>query len=80
MFILINTMFLAIIYVILIAFMLSKPGSAFGKDNDDDIGRGGDGGWDGSDGRPPLDLPPGVYILPPDADDPSIRRSEKMLI
>jgi len=68
-------MFLAVVYVVLIAFMLSKPGSAFDNNADDDTdGKGGDGGWDDSDDLPPLDLPPGVFILPPDQEDPSIRK------
>ncbi|MEM1134570.1 MAG: hypothetical protein AAGI07_01935 [Bacteroidota bacterium] len=79
MFVLFNAMFLAIVYVALIAFMLSKPGIS-GHDNSDDSGndRGGDGGWDGIDDLPPLDLPPGVFVLPPDKDDPSrIRKLEE---
>jgi hypothetical protein len=84
MFILINTLFLAIIYIILIAFMLSRQNSEFGGDGDDnDNGRGGDGGWDDSGGHPPIDLPPGVFFLPPDADDPSkrhVRKEEEILV
>ncbi len=75
MFIFLNTMFLAVVYVLLIAFMLSKPGSETDGGADDDTdGRGGDGGWDDSDDLPPLDLPPGIFILPPDQDDPSLAK------
>lgn len=48
----------------------------FGADDQD---MGGDGGWDGSDEDPPLDLPPGVFVLPPDADDPSVKHTDREL-
>lgn len=66
----INTFFLLGLYIVLIAFIMTQVG---GKSNNDDEDDNNGGGWDASDDIPPLDLPPGVYLLPPDADDPSRR-------
>ncbi len=73
-----NLFFLVLIYIILIAYMLNQhfQSKGFGSDDQD---LGGDGGWDGSGDDPLLDLPPGVFVLPPDADDPSVRRHDKEL-
>ncbi len=73
----INTMLLLCVYVVLIAFIMTQMGGNPNKDDEDD---NNGGGWDNIDDLPPLDLPPGVFVLPPDADDPSLRNiSEKDL-
>jgi cbb3-type cytochrome oxidase subunit 3 len=36
------------------------------EDDDEDEGDGG-GGWEGFDWDAPLDLPPGVYVAPPES-------------
>ncbi len=73
-----NLFFLVLVYIILIAYMLNQHfhSNDFGSDDQDS---GGDGGWDSSDEDPPLDLPPGVFLLAPDEEDPSVRHVEKEL-
>ncbi|MEN7550333.1 hypothetical protein AAG747_20610 [Rapidithrix thailandica] len=67
-----NTMLFAMIYLVIIGFLLSQTIAKPRNNRDNNDGdQGGDGGWDNSDDVPPLDLPPGVYILPPDVEDPS---------
>ncbi|NLR91129.1 MULTISPECIES: hypothetical protein [Flammeovirga] len=43
--------------------------SSFNSNDDDD----NNGGWPVSPNEPDLDLPPGIFILPPGAPDPSKR-------
>jgi hypothetical protein len=76
-----NTLFLVMLYMVLIVLVVTHVNNRSnrkggGRNNDND--NSGDGGWDNSDTTPPLDLPPGVFILPPDERDPSltIRRRE----
>ncbi len=73
-----NAFFLALVFFVFVAYLASEflQSGGFGSDDSDS---GNDGGWEGYDGDPPLDLPPGVFILPPDADDPSVRRPEQEL-
>ncbi|MEH0157605.1 hypothetical protein V6R21_26165 [Limibacter armeniacum] len=43
------------------------------RDEDDD---NNGGGWDNPSDEPKIDLPPGVFILPPDKPDPSRKRKK----
>lgn len=52
----------------------SSKGSSFGNDDDDN------GGWPTAPKEPDLDLPPGIFILPPNAPDPSNREKEVKLV
>lgn len=72
-------MFLVLVYIVLITIMLTQITLRLrGRGDDNDSGDpGGDGGWGNQDDVPPIDLPPGVYFLPPDAEDPSLRRMTK---
>jgi hypothetical protein len=54
-------------------FLLARP---FGKQQDGNSNNDSDGGDSTPDAPPVLDLPPGVYILPPGAPDPSQRHRE----
>ncbi|MBX2842047.1 MAG: hypothetical protein KTR26_09755 [Flammeovirgaceae bacterium] len=84
MYIIFNAMFLAMVYLALIAFMLAKPANSNGiNPKDDSDNDRGDGGWDDSDDNPPpFDLPPGIFILKPDEDDPSLLKKveEEILV
>ncbi|MBB6459993.1 hypothetical protein [Flammeovirga kamogawensis] len=56
--------------------IIDKPGSStFDADDDDN-----NGGWPQEPKDPDLDLPPGVFILPPEAPDPSQRNKDLQLI
>jgi hypothetical protein len=44
---------------------LTSSGAQDDDDNDDGSDNGGDG-WESSDWDAPLDLPPGVFVLPPE--------------
>ncbi len=71
MFTMMNMLILTFVYVAVIAVMLSFQRWS-GRDGGDG-GNGGDGGWEGPDDSPSIDLPPGVFILPPDEADPSVQ-------
>ncbi|PWJ41868.1 hypothetical protein [Sediminitomix flava] len=73
-----NITIFVLIYVFLIVLMIYYVKSSYHRDStrDDDDGSGNGGGWDAPIDEPEIDLPPGVYILPPDQDDPSSRHSK----
>ena len=71
MLLLVNALFFILAYVITVAYIISR--TDFGRGSSDDGNDSGDGGWNDPPKDPPFDLPPGVFILPPDADDPSLK-------
>lgn len=71
----IHVLCLIAIYLTLVIVVMSYFGPKRLKEEDgDDDGGGGGGGWDLPKDIPPIDLPPGIYVLPEDADDPSLVR------
>ncbi|WP_157491350.1 hypothetical protein [Flammeovirga sp. SJP92] len=53
----------------------SSRGSSFGNDDDDN-----NGGWPTAPKEPDLDLPPGIFILPPNAPDPSKKDAQEVTL
>ncbi|MBD0403565.1 MULTISPECIES: hypothetical protein [unclassified Flammeovirga] len=53
----------------------SSRGSSFGNDDDDN-----NGGWPTTPKEPDLDLPPGIFILPPNAPDPSKKEPQEVTL
>ncbi|ANQ49495.1 hypothetical protein KMW28_05415 [Flammeovirga yaeyamensis] len=47
--------------------------------NNDDDDNDNNGGWPVSPNDPDLDLPPGIFILPPGAPDPS-KKDQQLLV
>lgn len=74
----INIICLVAIYAVLIILMLTyfknNLKNNFKRDEDDD---NNGGGWDAPVDEPTIDLPPGVFILPPDQPDPSLSKKYK---
>ncbi len=59
------------VLVVLVVNHLQNYRKRSANNSPDSDGGSGDGGWDNDDDLNPLDLPPGVYVLPPGHPDPS---------
>ena len=81
-----NAVFVVVIYTSLVTLLVVHINKKIhGKSDGPDKGNGSsgdggnDGGWENADKTPPLDLPPGVFILPPDAPDPSAKKKDQLV-
>ena len=74
--IVLKVLLVMLVYGIIFYFIIKKRKLNFfsSNRNDKDNNNNDDGGEMKPDDFPTLDLPPGVYILPPGAPDPSLRK------
>lgn len=67
---------LILFYVTLIAYMFNQHY----RSDDRDSGEGdAGGGWGGTDDVPPLDLPPGIFLLPPQEEKQSAKHNNELV-